>query len=77
MYQFGSFALDRGKRLVSRDGIPLPLTPKAFQTLLCFVRNPGRLITKDELLKEIWPDTFVEEVNLCRQHLGPTQSTGG
>jgi len=59
MYQFGSFALDPGERVVSRNGIPLPLTPKAFQTLLYFVRNSGRLITKDELLKEIWPDTFV------------------
>ena len=65
MYQFGSFALDPGERVVSRNGIPLPLTPKAFQTLLYFVRNSGRLITKDELLKEIWPDTFVEEVNLA------------
>ena len=65
MYQFGSFALDAGERVVSRNGIPLPLTPKAFQTLLYFVRNPRRLITKDELLKEIWPDTFVEEVNLA------------
>ena len=65
MYQFGSFSLDEEERVVSRDGIPLPMTPKAFQTLLCFVRNPGRLITKGELLKEVWPDTFVEEVNLA------------
>jgi TolB-like protein/DNA-binding winged helix-turn-helix (wHTH) protein/Tfp pilus assembly protein PilF len=43
----------------------LPLTPKVFDTLLCLVRNPGRLLTKDELLKEIWPETFVEEVNLA------------
>jgi len=65
MYQFGSFSLDPDERVVSRNGIALPLTPKAFQLLLCFVHNPGRLITKDELLKEIWPDTFVEEVNLA------------
>lgn len=65
MYQFGSFSLDPDERVVSRNETPLPLTPKAFETLLCFVRNPGRLITKDELLKEIWPDTFVEEVNLA------------
>ena len=65
MYQFGSFSLDPEEHVVSRNGMALPLTPKAFRTLLCFVRNPGRLITKDELLKEIWPNTFVEEVNLA------------
>ena len=76
MYKFGPFSLDADERIVSRDGIPLTLTPKAFQTLFCFVCNPGRLITKDELLKEVWPDTFVEEVNLAvnvstlRQALG-------
>lgn len=41
------------------------LTPKVFETLYCFVTNPGRLITKDEFLKEVWPNTFVEEVNLA------------
>jgi len=65
MYQFGPFSLDPDERVVSRNGIPFSLTPKAFQTLLCFVRKPGRLISKDELLKEIWPDTFVQEVNLA------------
>src|SRR6516162_10877492 len=65
MYQFGPFALDPTERVVLRDGTPLIVTPKVFDTLLCFVRNPGRVLTKDELLKEIWPDTFVEEVNLA------------
>jgi TolB-like protein/DNA-binding winged helix-turn-helix (wHTH) protein/Tfp pilus assembly protein PilF len=64
LYKFGPFSLDPVERIVSRDGVALPLTPKAFDTLVCLVRNRGRLLTKDELLKEIWPDTFVEEVNL-------------
>jgi TolB-like protein/DNA-binding winged helix-turn-helix (wHTH) protein/Tfp pilus assembly protein PilF len=65
MYRFGPFSLDPGERIVSRDGTPLSLTPKVFDTLVCLVRNHGRLLTKDELLKEVWPDTFVEEVNLA------------
>lgn len=65
MYEFGPYSLDPAERLILRDGEPLPLTPKVFDTLLCLVRNRGRLLTKDQLLKEIWPDTFVEEVNLA------------
>jgi DNA-binding winged helix-turn-helix (wHTH) protein len=65
MYEFGAFSLDSAERVLSRDGSSLTLTPKVFDTLLCLVRNRGRLLTKDELLKEIWPDTFVEEVNLA------------
>ena len=65
MYVFGPFSLDSSERVISRDGVPVALTPKVFDTLVCLVRNRGRLLTKDELLKEIWPDTFVEEVNLA------------
>src|SRR6516225_6526621 len=65
MFQFGPFSLDPTERVVLRDGRPVPLTPKVFDTLVYLVRNRGRLLTKDELLKEIWPNTFVEEVNLA------------
>lgn len=65
MYHFGPFSLDPAERLMLRDGEPLALTPKVFDTLVCLVRNRGRLLTKDEILKEVWPDTFVEEVNLA------------
>src|SRR5271155_5729736 len=65
MYEFGAFSIDPEERLLTRDGTALSLTPKVFDTLLYLVRNPGRILTKDELLKEIWPDTFVEEVNLA------------
>src|SRR5215471_8303104 len=65
MYQFGPFSVDPEQRVVSREGTPLSVTPKVFDTLLFLVRNPERVLTKDELLKEVWPDTFVEEVNLA------------
>ncbi len=51
------------KRLL-RGGIPVPLTPKAFDLLAVLVENSGHLLEKDELLKKIWPDSFVEEANL-------------
>lgn len=50
MYQFDSFSLDPDERVTSHNGIPLPLTPKAFQALLCFLRNPGRLIFAERCL---------------------------
>ena len=53
------------ERIIFRDGAPVTLTPKVFDTLVYLVRNRRRLLTKDELLKEIWPNTFVEEVNLA------------
>jgi DNA-binding winged helix-turn-helix (wHTH) protein/tetratricopeptide (TPR) repeat protein len=65
IYGFGPFLLDPRERILSCDGTIVSLTPKAFETLLCLVRNQGRVLTKDELLKQIWPDTFVEEVNLA------------
>jgi eukaryotic-like serine/threonine-protein kinase len=65
IYEFGPFLLDSRERVLSCDGTIVSLTPKAFETLLCLVRNQGRVLTKDELLKQIWPDTFVEEVNLA------------
>lgn len=64
-YEFGPFTLDADERLVSRDGTALAMTPKVFDTLLHLVRNQGRVLTKDELVQKIWPDTFVEEVNLA------------
>lgn len=65
IYRFDRFVLDPAERILSCDGIPLALTPKAFDILLCLVRNQGRMVTKDELLRQVWPDTFVEEINLA------------
>ncbi len=65
-YEFGPFRLDPVERLLLRDGKAIPLTPKAFDTLLLLVENSGHLLTKDELMKRLWPETFVEEVNLAQ-----------
>ena len=63
-YQFGPFHLDARERRLSRGGEMIPLRLKVFDTLLVLVENAGRLITKQELLEAIWPETTVEENNL-------------
>ena len=63
-YKFGAFLLNAKERLLLRDGQPITLTPKAFDTLLLLVANAGHVLTKEEMLTQLWPDTFVEEANL-------------
>jgi DNA-binding winged helix-turn-helix (wHTH) protein/tetratricopeptide (TPR) repeat protein len=65
-YEFGDFRIDTAKHLLLRSGHPIPLTPKAFETLLALVENCGQVVSKDELMKQVWPDTFVEEGGLTR-----------
>jgi len=65
LYEFGSFQLDPGERLLLREGRPVPLTPKAFEVLVVLVARSGHLVEKEELMKAVWPDSFVEEGNLC------------
>lgn len=62
IYEFGPFLLDPAEHLLSSEGVPVSLTPKAFETLVYLARNQGRMFTKDELLRQIWPDSFVEEL---------------
>ncbi len=66
LIEFDSFRLDAAERLLLRDGEPVPLEPKVFETLLVLIRHGGRLVSKDQLMQEVWPDTFVEESNLVR-----------
>jgi Tol biopolymer transport system component/DNA-binding winged helix-turn-helix (wHTH) protein len=61
LYAFGPFCLNTAERTLCKDQQTISLTPKAFDTLVVLVRNSGRVVEKDELLKEVWPDTFVEE----------------
>src|ERR1700740_241010 len=81
LYFFGQFALDSRKRTLSRAGSPVYLTGKAFDVLLFLAQNPNRPITKEELLKAVWGDTFVEEGNLTqyishlRKALGDSEDT--
>ncbi|MGI8640872.1 MAG: tetratricopeptide repeat protein [Pyrinomonadaceae bacterium] len=67
IYEFGDFRLDAAKRLLTK-GVdePLPLTPKVFDTLLYLVQHNGRVIGKDELMREVWIDSIVEENNLSQ-----------
>ena len=62
--EFGPFRLDAAKRVLWRDGRVVPLPPKALDVLVALVEQRGDVVTKDELLKRVWPDTFVEEANL-------------
>lgn len=65
LYEFGPFQLDPPERLLLCDGQPVSLTPKAFDLLLALVDRSGHLVEKDELLKIVWPGSFVEEGNLA------------
>src|ERR1043166_6136837 len=65
-YEFGPYRVDPAERRLLRGDAPIPLTPKAFDTLLALVENAGRGMDKDELLRRVWPDTFVEEGSLTR-----------
>ena len=64
VYQFGPFRLDERARILLRDGEPVSITPKVFETLLFLVMNAGRTVPREELIQSVWPDTFVEEGNL-------------
>jgi len=66
LYGFGSFIVDAAEGLLLRDGQPIPLTPKAFETLIALVENSGHVLGKDELMRRVWPDSFVEENNLSQ-----------
>ena len=78
LYEFGPFRLDTAEAVLLRDGRPVPLTLKAYETLLALIRDSGHIVPKEELLKLVWPDTFVEEGNLAhniwtlRKALGET-----
>ena len=66
VYEFGPFRADPEREILYRDGEQVALTPKSFQTLLVFLRRGKEIVTKDELMKLVWPDSFVEEANLSR-----------
>jgi eukaryotic-like serine/threonine-protein kinase len=66
LYEFGPFRVDPEKELLLRNDEAIPLAPKAFQVLLVLMRHQMEVVSKDELLKAVWPDTFVEETNLSR-----------
>src|ERR1041385_6286057 len=65
-YEFGPFRLDASRRRLLRAGEVVPLTPKAFDTLLALVEQSGRVVEKDDLMERVWPGVAVEENNLTQ-----------
>ncbi len=80
-YSFGPYLLDVGERRLLRDGQPVPVRPKIFDTLRALVENNDRLLHKEELMAMVWPDTTVDESNLThnlsvlRKILGQSRET--
>ena len=80
-YEFGRFRLKVAERVLLREGEQVPLTPKVFDILVTLVENGGQVVAKDDLMKRVWPNTFVEEgnltqnISLLRKALG--ESPGG
>jgi TolB-like protein/DNA-binding winged helix-turn-helix (wHTH) protein/Flp pilus assembly protein TadD len=66
VYEFGGFRLNSANRLLERDGEAVPLKPKVFDTLLVLVEAGGQLLTKEQLMRAVWPDAAVEENNLTQ-----------
>ena len=81
-YEFGEFRLDTGQKLLFRGGELVPLSPKVLEILHILVENHGRMVDKDHLLRQVWPDTFVEEgsltrnISVLRKALGEGQENG-
>ena len=77
-YEFGRFRLKTAERVLLREGEPVPLTPKVFDILITLVESSGQVVAKDDLMKRVWPTTYVEEgnltqnISLLRKALGET-----
>src|SRR5277367_3229256 len=65
-FEFGPFKIDTADRLLTRDGTVIPLTPKAIETLLVLLAVPMHVVDKAELMRKVWPDSFVEDGSLTR-----------
>ena len=66
LLQFGKFRIDVPARTLRREGAIVKLNSRVFDVLLYLVQNPGRVLARDELLKNIWPDAFVDEHSLAQ-----------
>lgn len=66
LYRFDGFVVDPVRRLLTRDGEPVVVTPKSFSVLLILLERRGEVVEKEELIRRIWPDTFVTEANLTQ-----------
>ena len=68
LYRFDEFELSRSRRTLLRRGEPVTLLPKTFEVLAWLVENPGRVLAKEEIVRAVWRESFVEENNLT-QHI--------
>src|ERR1022692_3610989 len=66
IFQFGEFQIDARARTLRREDEIITLNYRAFDVLVYFAQNPGRALTRDELLKNVWPDTYVDEHSLAQ-----------
>src|SRR5271157_4967591 len=66
IFRFGEFQVDALARTLRREEEIVTLNRRAFDVLLYLVQNPGKVLTRDELLKKVWPDTFVDENSLAQ-----------
>ena len=77
LYEFGPFRLDASQKVLLKDGRPVELMPKTFDTLLVLVENAGRVVDKETFMRQVWPDAVVEEggitsqISILRKLLGP------
>ena len=75
-HEFGPFRVDVADQRLTRDGAPVPLPPKEFDTLVCLVEARGRLVTQEELLARVWPGvnvevgTIAQRISALRKALG-------
>lgn len=76
-YDFGAFRMDLEEHVLLRADKAVALTPKSFDTLVVLVLNSGRIVEKDELLKTVWPETFVEEATLAQNIFTLRKALGG
>ena len=65
-YDFGNFRIDAKERVLTVNQEIIPLAPKVFDTLFSIVKRQGSIISKEELMDEVWADSFVEEGNLTQ-----------
>ena len=75
-YEFGAYRIDARDHLLLREGEVVPLAPKAFDLLLVLVKNSGRVISKEELMKLVWPDSFVERSQPLASRLHTEEGSG-
>src|SRR5580692_9131892 len=76
LYRFHEFTLNPQARTLARYGEPVAVSPKAFEVLSYLVKNPGRVVLKDELLSAVWRGTYVEESNLAQHISGLRKALG-